>query len=53
MLIMPLLKSMSDHSSPNSSQSLTPVNIVSIIATLYLISSADSSFKPDIRVLHC
>lgn len=50
---MPLLKSISDHSSSNNLPNLTPVNVVNIIATLYLISSADNSFKPDIRVLHC
>lgn len=52
-LTITFVKSISDHSSFISSPSLTPVNIVEVIAVLYLMSSVDSSLKFERRILHC
>ena len=52
-LIIPLLKSIFDHSSPTGLPSLTPVNILEMIATLCFISSAYNPLRTDIRVLPC
>ena len=52
-LIMPVLKSTSCHSNPINSPSLTPVNTVKMIATLYLIWSSPSDVKFSNNTLHC
>ena len=50
---IPSLKLISFHSSPISSPSLTPVNNVKRIATLYLIWSSVSSIKLETNALLC
>ena len=50
---IPFLKSTSFHSRPISSPSLTPVNSVNRIATLYLIWSSASSIKLETNALLC